>query len=304
MKVVPLPNNRHLSWSQRPLVMGIINCTPDSFFADSRASSVAVAREASLRMISEGADLLDLGGESSRPGAEYVSVEQELERVVPVVEAIRGESEIPISVDTRKAAVARAAVEAGADLVNDISALRDDSDLRAYVAQQRLPVVLMHMRGTPRTMQQNPQYHDVAGEVAEELAGFAGDAERAGVSRDRIILDPGIGFGKRVSDNLRLLAELERLNALGYPVLVGVSRKAFLGTVATAAYGVNPDDLATPYAGAARPKRTAGERLAGTLAANIYAAAQGAAILRVHDVAETVDALKVTEAIHTVTRPR
>ena len=304
MKVVPLPNNRHLSWSQRPLVMGIINCTPDSFFADSRASSVAIAREASLRMISEGADLLDLGGESSRPGAEYVSVEQELERVVPVVEAIRGESDIPISVDTRKAAVARAAVEAGADLVNDISALRDDSDLRAYVAQQRLPVVLMHMRGTPRTMQQNPQYHDVAGEVAEELAGFAGDAERAGVSGDRIILDPGIGFGKRVSDNLRLLAELERLNALGYPVLIGVSRKAFLGTVAAAAYGVNPDDLGTPYAGRERPKRTAGERLAGTLAANIYAAAQGAAILRVHDVAETVDALKVSEAIHAVTRRR
>ncbi len=304
MKVVSLPGNRQLSWSDRPLVMGIVNCTPDSFYAPSRAASAAAAIEAGLRFEAEGADILDLGGESSRPGSEYVPVEAELERVVPVVEALRARTGIPISVDTRKTAVARAALDAGADMVNDISALRDDPELGALVAERGVPVVLMHMRGTPRTMQQEPHYDDVVSEVADELAGFAAAAERMGVARDRIILDPGIGFGKRVQDNLRILSSFERLQRLGCPLLIGLSRKAFLGIVGAAEFGADPQTLGTPYGGDAPSPRPAEDRLAAGLAANLHAAAAGAAILRVHDVMETVDALKMTAAIRTVARNR
>ncbi len=304
MKVVSLPGNRQLSWSDRPLVMGIVNCTPDSFYTPSRAVSTAAALEAGLRFEAEGADILDLGGESSRPGAEYVPVEAELERVVPVVEALRARTGIPISVDTRKAAVARAALDAGADMVNDISALRDDPELGPLVAARGVPVVLMHMRGTPRTMQLEPHYDDVVAEVADELAEFAAAAERIGVPRDRIILDPGIGFGKRVEDNLRILSSLERLRRLGYPLLIGLSRKAFLGSVGAAEFGEDPRILGTPYSGEEPSPRPAEGRLAAGLAANLHAAAAGAAVLRVHDVLETVDALKVAAAIRTAARNR
>ncbi len=301
MKVVSLPGNRQLSWSSRPLVMGVINCTLDSFFAGSRAGSESVARESALRMITAGADILDLGGESSRPGSDYVSVDAELQRVVPVVESIRRESGVPLSVDTRKAVVARAALDAGADMINDISALRDDAELARLVAERRVPVVLMHMRGTPRTMQQNPQYDDTVGEIAEELRQFADGAQRAGVQARQIILDPGIGFGKRVCDNLRILAELDRLQELGYPLLIGLSRKAFLGAVAAAPFNSAPEILGAPYGAGEWPARPSEERLAATLAANVHAATAGVAILRVHDVAETVDACKVVNAIQAVT---
>ncbi|HUX22093.1 MAG TPA: dihydropteroate synthase [Spirochaetia bacterium] len=275
--VIALKCGRRLQFSRSPLIMGILNATPDSFFPGSRAGGAAEGAARALAMVAVGADILDVGGESSRPGAEYVSAETEIARIVPLIEAIRRESEIPISVDTRKAEVARRAVRAGADIVNDISAMRDDPDMAGTIVELQVPIVLMHMQGTPLTMQKNPRYVDVVSEVADELQRLAAGALRAGVPHDAIILDPGIGFGKRVSDNLALLRGIPQLKRLGYPVLIGLSRKGFLGSV-TGGKAVE-------------------ERLAATIAANAFAALAGADILRVHDVAETSDLRRVLEAI-------
>jgi dihydropteroate synthase len=270
MKPVSLPRGGCLRPGRGPLVMGIVNVTPDSFYPPSRSRSSALAAEAALAMEAEGAAIIDLGGESTRPGSAEVGEAEELDRVVPAVEAIRARSPVPISVDTRKAAVAAAALAAGADIVNDVSALSADPAMAGLAARSGAAVVLMHMRGEPRTMQDAPAYADCAAEVAAYLAEAADRALAAGIGRDRIILDPGIGFGKRHEDNLDLLARLDLIVGIGFPVLVGLSRKSFVGGVTG---------------------RAAEGRLAGSLGAACAAYAAGARIFRVHDVAATVDAL-------------
>ncbi len=263
-----------------PHVMGIINCTPDSFFSGSRKSLPREAAQTALTMIHQGAVILDVGGESTRPGSSYVDREEELERVIPVVRAIRAlpESEgILISVDTRKSAVAEQALDAGADIINDISALRDDPAMVSLAAERQCPVCIMHMQGTPDKMQKHPVYSDVVGEVKSFLLDIAEKAIAAGVRKENLILDPGIGFGKRQEDNLALLKHLEEFGREGYPVLMGLSRKTFIGNIL----------------GGAPPE----ERLIGSLAANAWCALHGADILRVHDVRETVDMVRILKEI-------
>lgn len=226
-------------------------------------------------MIQAGADILDVGGESTRPGSDSVEAAEEIERVVPVIEKIRGLSEVIISIDTRKVEVARKALAAGADLVNDVSALRDNRSLAACIVERDVPVILMHMRGEPKTMQENPHYQDVIAEISEDLVGSVDFARSCGVREDRIIIDPGIGFGKRLHDNLAILRDLRSLRTLGYPLLIGLSRKSFIGAV-----------LDKPVE----------QRLTGTVAAHMLALMNGADILRVHDVEEAVDTVKMFEA--------
>jgi dihydropteroate synthase len=256
-----------------PLVMGIVNLTPDSFSGDGVAPTRAIAQ--GRAMLEAGADLLDIGGESTRPGATPVTAEEEAARILPVIRALAPLA--PVSVDTRNAATMRAALAAGARIVNDVSALRHDPEAAAVVAAAGAPVVLMHMRGDdPRSMQQDPRYDDVALEVARHLAGRIAVAEAAGIPRTAIALDPGIGFGKTLDHNLALLRRLPLLAGLGCPLLVGASRKGFIGRLSGEA--------------------EAGRRAAGSVAAALFAASRGAAILRVHDVAETVQALRVWRA--------
>ncbi len=261
----------------RPSVMGVINCTPDSFYPGSRSPGTEQAVETARRMIDEGADILDLGGESSRPGSSYVEAEEEIRRVVPAVEGIRRFSDIPVSVDTRKAETARRALNAGADIINDISALRDDPGLSVLAAERGAPVILMHMRGTPETMQRNPRYEDPVPEIRKELGEWARRAREAGLRKEQIILDPGIGFGKTDEANLAILRQAAEFKEDGYPLLIGLSRKSFIGRILD---GRPPEG-----------------RQAGTLAANAAAALGGADILRVHDVRETVDMIRVMGAI-------
>ena len=237
--------------------------------------------ERALSFEADGADSIDVGGESTRPGSDYVSTEAELRGVIPVIEAIRRRTSLPISVDTRKSAVAAAAIDAGANTVNDISALRDDPAMIPLCAERGVTVVLMHMRGTPKTMQKNPVYADTVGEVSAELLHFAEAAMAGGVPRERIILDPGIGFGKRHRDNLILLKELPRLRDLGFPLLIGLSRKSFLGRVLVESGDPKPVE----------------ERGTATLAAHCWCLTQGVDYLRVHDVAETAEARRVVRAI-------
>ena len=258
-----------LDYRGRALVMGIINITPDSFYPPSRRCA-AVAAETALRMAEQGADLVDLGGESTRPGAAPVPAAEEVRRVVPAVEAVVAAGGPPVSIDTAKAEVAAAALDAGAVMVNDVSGLRDPR-LRRLVAERDVPAVVMHMRGSPRTMQQGIHYGDTVGEVLGELKRRLNDALDAGIRHRQMIVDPGIGFGKRVGDNLRLLQGLPALRALG-PVLVGVSRKSFLGKLLGAALE---------------------DRLAATTAANTIALLRGADILRVHDVAAAAQAVRL-----------
>ena len=261
--------------------MGILNVTPDSFSdgGDYFEPDAAVAR--ALTMIAEGADIVDVGGESTRPGAEPTPEDEQLRRTIPVIRAIRGrDPDVAISIDTRSAAVARRALEAGADMVNDVSALRDDPEMADVVAGSEAAVVLMHRRGTSLDMQEGggPHYEDVIGEIAAFLQERRDFAASRGIDRSRIILDPGLGFGKRVEHNLMILKHLDRFVALGQPVLIGASRKRFLGSV----LGID------------EPKR----RLAGSLACATIAAMTGAAILRVHDVRATVDAVRLCSAVH------
>ena len=258
----------------RPLVMGVLNVTPDSFsdggtFLD-RGAAAARAR----RMAEEGADIIDIGGESTRPGAAPVSADEELDRILPVLRDL-GNLEVPVSVDTRRPRVMREAVAAGASMINDVQALAAPGALEA-VAQSGCAVCLMHMKGEPRTMQQDPQYGDVVDEVKEFLSDRISRAEKAGIARERIVVDPGFGFGKALAHNLQLLARLGELAALGVPVLAGLSRKSMLGAITG---------------------RAAGDRLAASVAAALLAAERGATILRVHDVNETKDALAVWQAL-------
>ncbi|UHQ24578.1 dihydropteroate synthase [Lysobacter sp. 5GHs7-4] len=267
----------------RPRVMGIVNVTPDSFSdgGDHDTQEAAVAH--GLRLAEEGADVLDIGGESTRPGADEVSLEEELRRVVPVIERLARETRLPISVDTSKPEVMRAAVAAGAGMINDVYALRREGALEA-AAELGVPVVLMHMRGEPRSMQDAPDYDDVVAQVHRFLAERIFAAEMAGIAKKRIVIDPGFGFGKTLAHNLTLLAQLERCTDLGVPVLAGLSRKKSIGELTG--------------------REAARERVHGSVAAHLIAAQRGARLLRVHDVAATVDALKVWEAVAAQTQPR
>ena len=258
-------------------IMGIVNATPDSFYKPSRAVSIKKGLDRVLALEAEGADIIDIGGESTRPGSSYISEEEELERVIPLIEAVRGRSTVAISVDTRKAAVMKAAFKAGATLCNDISALIDDPALGTLIAEEAGAVVLMHKRGTPPTMQQNvPQYRNVVTEVRDYLEARVAHALNCGIAHERIIIDYGIGFGKTAEDNYRLIAASAYFTGLGYPLLVGLSRKSFIGYVT----GEPPE-----------------KRLAGTLAATMYAVQQGASIVRAHDVAETRELLLVLKEL-------
>jgi dihydropteroate synthase len=258
--------------------MGILNVTPDSFSDGGRFATLDHAVAQAERMVRDGANLLDIGGESTRPGATPVSEAEELARVIPVVEALARRNAVPISVDTHRSAVARAAVAAGAAMWNDVSALGGDRDSLAAAAGLGCDVVLMHMQGEPATMQHDPRYDDVVGEVSTWLATRASAALDAGVERERIWLDPGIGFGKTLAHNLALIAALDRIVALGFPVLFGASRKGTIRKI-------------DPTAGDPQ------DRLGGSLAFALVAARAGCAMIRVHDVRETVQALKVMSAI-------
>ena len=255
--------------------MGVINVTPDSFSDGGRFVDSEAAVTHALRMIEDGAGLIDVGGESTRPGAQAVSVEEEIDRVVPVIEALAARAKIPISVDTSKPAVMTAAVRAGASMINDVRALREPDALEA-AAKTQAAICLMHMQGEPRTMQADPRYSDVVGEVRDFLRERTQACLANGIAKNRLLVDPGIGFGKRLEHNLALLAGLPALTALGWPVLIGVSRKSMFGTLLG---------------------RSVDERVAGGVAMATAAVLAGASIVRTHDVAATVDAVKVAVAL-------
>jgi dihydropteroate synthase len=258
--------------------MGILNLTPDSFSDGGALADLPAAVDRAAAMAAH-ADILDIGGESTRPGARPVPTAEEIARTAPVIRAIRAAGiAAPISIDTRNAATARAALAAGADMVNDVSALTHDPDMAGVVAGAGVPVCLMHARGDPRTMQDDPQYADVVAEVLDYLAGRVEAAQAAGIARDRIVIDPGIGFGKTLAHNLALLRALDAFHALGLPVLVGASRKRFIGTIT----------------GVDRPA----DRLAGSLAVALHAAARGVQVVRVHDAQETRQALALWAALN------
>ena len=260
----------------RPRIMGIVNITPDSFSDGGRLATAQAAIDHALRLEEEGADILDFGAESTRPGSDPVPVEEELRRLMPVLEGLAGHTRALISVDTRNAEVMRRAAEAGADMLNDVSALTHDPDALEAAAESGLPVILMHALGDPKTMQLDPRYDDVALDIFEYLERRVESAEAAGIDRSRLIVDPGIGFGKTLHHNLELLAQIALLHGLGVPILVGASRKRFIGTLT----GVE----------------AASERISGSVGAAIAAAGQGVQVIRVHDVAPTRQALTIWEA--------
>jgi len=255
--------------------MGVMNVTPDSFSDGGRYANSAAAVSHALRLVEEGAGLIDVGGESTRPGAQGVSAEEEISRVIPVIEALAARTKVPISIDTSKPAVMTAAVRAGASMINDVRALREPGALEA-AAGTDAAVCLMHMQGEPRTMQAEPRYGDVVAEVCDFLRERAAACLASGIAGDRLVVDPGIGFGKRLEHNLALLAGLPALTGLGWPVLIGVSRKSMFGVLLG---------------------RAVDERVAGGVAVATAAVLAGASIVRTHDVAATVDAVKVAVAL-------
>ncbi len=263
--------DRTIRTDKPAFVMGIVNATPDSFFSGSRGSI-----ERALSLIDEGADILDIGGESTRPGSEYVPLEEEIKRVVPLVREIRKNSDIPISIDTRKFDVMKACLGEGADILNDISALEDDSSLASLCAESGIPVILMHKRGIPSEMQKKTDYKDIFDEVDSYLSSRVEFALKSGIKSDKIILDPGIGFGKDTAGNFTLIKRCGELCGGKYPVLMALSRKTCIGNVT----GRDVDD-----------------RLSGTLAADILSVLHGAFMIRVHDVKEACDTLKIINAV-------
>ena len=264
----------------RPKVMGILNVTPDSFSDGGKFFDRDQAIRHAESMIAAGADILDIGGESTRPGATDVSVDQELDRVIPVIEAVRAISDIPLSVDTNKAAVMQAAINSGADMINDVRALQNEGTM-AVVAASNVGVCLMHMQGDPGTMQRAPQYQDVVAEVIQFLRDRVAACRAAGISKERLLIDPGVGFGKTLQHNLLLLKNLEQFSELDVPLLVGMSRKKMIREL-TDSDGENS--------------------AAGSIAAAVLAASKGARILRVHDVQPTVQALKIVAAMNGMDR--
>lgn len=262
----------------RPLIMGILNVTPDSFSDGGAHSTAETAIEHARKMISNGADIIDIGGESTRPGAEPVSAEDEAKRVLPVISDLAKENTV-ISIDTMKASVAAQALRAGAHIINDVSACSADPDMTRVAAESGAGIVLMHMQGEPRTMQADPSYEDVVPEICSYLSKRASELIDAGADHDSIMLDPGIGFGKTAEHNLELIAKLDRLSALDFPVLIGLSRKRFIGQITG---------------------RDVNERLAGTLAGLVWCILKGVHVLRVHDVPQTLDAVKIIAALKEV----
>lgn len=273
-----LPGGRSLDFS-RPNIMGILNVTPDSFSDGGDFLKPAAAAVRIREIIDEGADIVDVGGESSRPGSDPVDAETELNRVIPVIRDIRSISDIPISIDTTKAAVAKAAVESGADIVNDISALRFDKEMIDLVAERGVPVVLMHMLGSPKTMQYNPTYNDCVNDILQFFSERLHYCLNYGISKDRIIIDPGIGFGKRLNDNLAIFNKLNQFESFGCPVMIGASRKSFIKLIT----GEN-----------AKPSK----RVGGSITAALVSVIKGVDIIRVHDIAETIEAVKIYQAIN------
>ena len=269
-----LPDGSDFSF-ERTRIMSILNVTPDSFAGDGTGGDLDIAVERAVEMERSGADIIDIGGESTRPGAEPVDEKKELERVIPVIRAVAGRINVPISIDTRKASVARAAIEAGAKIVNDVSGLIN-KEMVDLCARERVPVIVMHMKGTPQDMQDNPMYTDAVGEILRYLANRVTDAVDAGIEEQQIAIDPGIGFGKRLEDNLDILRRLAEFKTLGRPIVVGASRKAFIGKIT----GLQVE-----------------ERLEGSVGAACAAAMNGANIIRCHDVGATAKALKIIDAI-------
>jgi len=273
-----------LAWSGHTLdfplkthIMGILNVTPDSFSDGGQYFDKSAAVKRAIRMVEDGADIVDIGGQSTRPGSEPVTVDEELRRTIPVIEAISSEIKVPISIDTYRAEVARAALDAGASVVNDISGLRFDPGMAPLVAERRVPVILMHIKGTPSDMQKDPSYEALIPEIIDYLRESMAIAERAGVAREMIVVDPGIGFGKTFEHNLEIIHRLDEFTGLERPILVGPSRKAFIGAILGGA--------------------PASERTFGTAAAVTASILNGANIVRVHDVAEMAQVVRVADAI-------
>lgn len=275
-------NGKEYTLGHRTWIAGIINVTPDSFSDGNLYLDKDKAIARGLELVSEGSDIIDIGGESTKPGSETISAEEEIRRVIPVISALRQRIDIPISIDTTKSEVAEAALDAGADIINDISSLRFDPRMGPLAAQKDVPVILMHMKGTPKTMQRNPSYENVVLEVMAFLKERLKAAEACGIKKEKLIIDPGIGFGKRLEDNLTLLSNLRALEELNRPIMVGTSRKSFIGKI----LNVPPQ-----------------ERLEGTIATAILSIVNGAHILRVHDVALVKKAVLVAEAIMNENRP-
>ena len=273
-----------LDLGSQACIMGILNTTPDSFSDGGRFNTLDAAVAQGRELVAAGAGILDIGGESSRPFAEPVSEQEEMDRTIPVIEALANEIEVPISIDTVKPAVAREALNAGAAIINDISAFEKDPAMADLAAETAAPVILMHMKGTPETMQINPSYDDLMGEITDYLEERVAFAAERGVAKDRIILDPGIGFGKTVDHNLVLIKELHRLTALGFPVLMGPSRKSFIQNILTQTTNkeAGPGDPRTEY---------------GTLAAVAASLMNGAHIVRVHDVDTVASFTRIIDAI-------
>jgi dihydropteroate synthase len=293
------PDLSFLTGHSRTWIMGVLNATPDSFYAGSRPETVEAALTLAGEMVTAGADVVDLGGESTRPGAENVPAARELERVLPVLEALHEcWPRLPLSVDTQKSDVAREALSHGASLINDISALRHDPAMAGVVAEAKCPVILMHMQGTPGTMQQDPHYKDVVTEVKQFFEERIVFAAAQGIREDRIILDPGIGFGKTVEHNLTLLKRLKEFQSFGRPLLIGVSRKSFIGRLLAPSPQPSPCRERVPQTGEGiLPPE---ERLEGSLAAALWAVQEGACGLRVHDVRSTRRALKLWESVRAI----
>lgn len=274
-------SNFSLDFSKKTYIMGVLNVTPDSFSDGGLFFSEKKAIEHALRLIEDGADIIDIGGESTRPGSEPVSVEEEIRRTIPVIKAISREIKVPISIDTYKSEVAKHALDAGASIVNDISGLRFDPEMPKVVSEYKVPVIIMHIKGRPKDMQQNPQYEALIPEIMDYLRIGIRLANKFGISDDKIIIDPGIGFGKTFEHNLEIIKNLKEFTLLGKPIAIGVSRKAFIGKI----LGDVPPS----------------ERLEGTAAAVAISIFNGANIVRVHDVKEMAKVAKVADAIKTST---
>jgi len=264
-------------WGKQTYLMGVLNITPDSFSDGGDYNNLEAAFQRAAALVEAGADILDVGGQSTRPGAKQISPEAELERVIPIIKRIRKHLNVPISVDTTRAEIAQQAVQAGADLVNDISGGTFDAAMLTKVAELEVPIILMHIRGTPETMQQLTDYEDLVGDIIAVLRERIAAAEKAGIARSRLLIDPGIGFGKTAEQNLELLRQLDQFQSLGVPILVGTSRKSFIGKI------LKQDD----------PK----QRVWGTASTCCAAIAQGADLLRVHDLPEMWEVSRVADAI-------
>ena len=265
------------------LVMGIVNVTPDSFSDGGEFMSFEAAKLRALEMVAAGADIIDIGGESTRPGAEAVSLAEEERRTIPLIEAIASEVSIPISIDTYKSEIAATALDAGACIVNDVSALRLDEKMAPLAAEREVPVILMHMQGMPRTMQENPVYVDVVADISRFLIERAQHAAAQGIAPEQVLIDPGIGFGKTVEHNLEIIRRLGEFASLGYPLVLGTSRKRFIGSVTG---------------------RVVTERIMGTAASVAFSIARGVDIVRVHDVEEMIEVVKMADAIAGKERPQ